>query len=281
MLGLSRRVAASVALAVLAGCADVPDGRSSASVTVRASPVIVTIGGFNSCAVGSEGPTPMNTERWDRASALTARFARGDARWVRGCFDRQSRLYFISSSAPSVVTRATLADPYPFFSAVAALTDGPTHPVYVHGHSYGGWLGMFLAWELPASADVRVLSVADPISPAHCTVSSYLLAVASPLTAGIALAGCQRAPTDFLPVHRARLRARIAEGGWRHYYQRNFWPLRSGPYTDDAQPHRSYDVSPFLNGHGAHPSWNAHAGIAELSLIWYSFESSIANDYGE
>ena len=98
-----RRARALAALASLAACADGLDGRSAASVTVRASPVIVTIGGFNSCAVGSEGPTPMNTERWDRARALTARFARGDARWVRGCFDRQSRLYFIPSSAPPVV----------------------------------------------------------------------------------------------------------------------------------------------------------------------------------
>jgi hypothetical protein len=281
MPSTARRALASVALTALGACADVPDGRSSASVDFRASPVIVTIGGFNSCAVESDGPTPMHTERWDRSSALTERFARGDARWVRGCFDRQSRLYFVSSASPSVVVRAALSDPYPFFSAVESVTAGGRHPVYIHGHSYGGWLAMFLAWQLPDSVDVRQLSVADPISPAHCTVSSYLLAIASPLTAGAALAGCQRAPTDFLPAHRARLRARVADGGWRHYYQRNFLPLRSGPYTDGAQPHRSYDLSPFLNSRGVHPSWNAHAGIAELSLIWYGFEASIASDYGE
>jgi pimeloyl-ACP methyl ester carboxylesterase len=262
---------------LLPGCAEDSASIATDGVRNRASPVVVTLGGFNSCAVGPQGPTPRSTDRWTRSEALSNRFGGSDPRWVRACFDRASRLHFVSSANPAVVRTTTLDALGPFFDSIASLTEGAAHPLYVQGHSYGGWLGMYLVWYLPQSTDVRLLFAVDPISPAHCTVSSYLLALS---TAGTSLAGCQRAPSDFSAADRRYLRQRVRDGGWRHYFQRNFLPLRSSAYSDGAEPHRSYDLSPFLNRNGARPSWNAHGGIAELSVVWYSFEASIATDLG-
>lgn len=266
---------------VFAGCAEENQSTQGAGVVrTEASPVVVTLGGFSSCAVSRSGPTPAGTDRWDQSVRISSRFARGDERWVRGCFDRSSQLHFISSQNPTVVQSTSLARLNPFFDAVAALTEGDRHPLYVMGHSYGGWLAMYLTCYLPLNTDIALLYTIDPISPVHCNVTSYVRALLLPLGAGTALAGCQRPPSDFTVEDRNYLRSHVRDGGWRHYYQRNFLPLRSNAYTDGATPHRTYDLSPLLTRTGVHPSWNAHVGIAELSLLWMGFEGSIATDYG-
>lgn len=265
----------------LSACGEATPETQSSAVLMRASPVLVTLGGFNSCAVSREGPTPRGTERWDRAMQIVTRSGRSDTRWAHACFDRSSRLYWVSSAQSDRVASTSLDELSSFFDSVSALTAGGQRPLYVTGHSYGGWLAMYLVWYLPTRSDIALLATVDPISPAHCAVSSYLWALALPWTAASSLAGCQRAPSDFTVQDRQYLLSRVRAGGWRHYYQRNFWPLRSGPYSDSAPPSRSYDMSPFLTRSGAHPSFNAHLGIAELSSIWYSIEASMLNDYAE
>ena len=271
-----------LAAALSAGCAGDPvSTEATASGVARAvvEPVFVTLGGFNSCFRTADGPTPVGSDRWAKSARLTQRFTHGDPRWVRGCFDGAGRLYWISSVAPMVV-RSTGTDALvPFVLAVADRAGGERRPVYLHGHSYGGWVATLTAAALPSTVDLRLLVTVDPISPAHCAVSSYLRALASPAAAPWILAGCQRAPTDVSVDTRQRVLGRLPDGGWRHYYQRNFLPLRSSAFEGAPQPHRTYDVSAFLthNG-GAHPSWNAHSGIDELSVVRYTLEASIERD---
>lgn len=280
-MALRRVCAALCAMALCAGCADGVYADSVSNELERGGPepVIVTLGGFTSCASAPQGPTPAGTARWERAARLSQRFSRGDARWVRGCFDAASQLHWVSSSAPGVVRSTTVDDLVPFFNAVAERVGDPRRPLYVIGHSYGGWVAAHTAARFAPSANLRLLFTVDPISPNDCTVGSYLRAAASPVTAPWSLAGCQRAPADLSLSDRARIVDHVPERAWRHYYQRNFIPLRSSPFEGAPQPHRSFDVSPLLtrNG-GAHPSWNAHVGIDELSLVWYSFEASIEHD---
>lgn len=271
-----------VLAAAFGGCAGDPSGTAAtASGFARASaePVIVTVGGFNSCYRTTAGPTPAGSDRWAKSARLTQRFTHGDPRWVRGCFDGGGRLYWVSSAAPTVVRSTSTDALVPFVLAVAERAGGERRPVYLHGHSYGGWVAAQTAAALPSSVDLRMLVTVDPISPAHCAVASYLRAVASPAAAPWVLAGCQRAPTDVGADMRRWVLDRLPDGGWRHYYQRNFLPLRSSAFEGAPPPHRSYDVSAFLthNG-GAHPSWNAHSGIDELSVVWYTLEASIERD---
>lgn len=280
------RASPSIALplSVCVACAPAVEGESLSSSIERrgVEPVIVTLGGYTSCAADSRGPTPAGTARWTKSARLSARFSLGAPRWVRGCFDAGSRLYWVSSDAPGLVRSTTLDALSPFLAAVAERVGDTPRPVYLIGHSYGAWVAMHAAARLPAAAELRLLYTVDPISPNDCSVGSYLRAAASPLSAPWSLAGCQRAPTDISIDTRARILARTPDGGWRHYYQRNFVPLRSGAFSGAPSPHRSYDVSPLLTrSGGAHPSWNAHAGIDELSLVWYSFEASIERDRGE
>ncbi len=273
--------ALGVSLVFCGACTGPASGgdRDTAELAGAREPVLVVLGGFNSCLGTSARPTPVGSDRWDRAVRLSARFARTDSRWVRGCFDGAGRLHWISSAAPATVRTAPLDALEPFFAAVSERVGPPGRPVYLLGHSYGAWLAMFAVWSLAPSADVRLLVTVDPISPAHCSVASYLRAAASPASAPYYLAGCQRAPTDFTPEARRRIVGVVREGGWRHYYQRNFLPLRSGPFDGDGQPHRSYDLSAFLSHlGGVRPSWNAHTGIDALSVVWYTFEASIEHD---
>lgn len=278
----SRRRGWTLALGLLGGCTDAPGGATTTSRIALAprEPVIVTLGGFDSCATGPLGPTPEGTARWETSARLSRRFAAEEPQWVRGCFDITSRLYWIASDAPTTVRSTTLDALGPFLDAVnGRVGDGARRPVFLLGHSYGGWLAMRAAWSLPPSADLRLLFTVDPISPNECTVGSYLRAVASPLTAPWSLAGCQHAPTDFTRSARQRIVTRVSDGGFRHYYQRNFVPLRSSAMEGDPQPHRTYDVSAFLTHlGGVHPAWNAHVAIADLSIVWYSFEASIERD---
>lgn len=263
------------------GCSGEPSGiAATASGASRASlePVIVTLGGFNSCLGTFTAPTPVGSDRWAKSARLSQRFTHGDPRWVRGCFDGGGRLYWVSSAAPAVV-RATTTDALGPFVQEVAERAGARRPVYLHGHSYGGWVAAQTAAALPTSVELRMLVTVDPISPNECAPSNYLRAAASPAAAPWILAGCQRAPADVTAGVRRAVLDRLPDGAWRHYYQRNFLPLRSGPFELPALPHRTYDVSAFLthNG-GAHPSWNAHSGIDELAVVWYTLEASIEVD---
>jgi pimeloyl-ACP methyl ester carboxylesterase len=264
---------------LLAGCGApgyTDDERATGLTHAPREPLVVSFGGFSSCADGPDGVTPAGTDRWARAEAVTREVTLGAPRWVRGCFDRAGRVHWITSAAPDTVQRTGFDVLAPLVRSVAERAGGS--PVYLHGHSYGGWVAMHLAASLPASVQVRMLVTVDPISPAHCTPASYLVAAASPLTAPWTLAGCQRAPTDFSPGARRWILARLPDGAWRHYYQRGFIPLRASDF-DAPSAHRRYDVSPFLTRlGGAHPSWNAHVGIDELSVVWHTFAASIAND---
>lgn len=268
-----------VLLGLCVGCGAPPLGEGEQATALSSAPrepVVVSFGGYDSCA---RGDTPRGTERWARAERLSQRLQRASPRWLRGCFDGGGTLRWTSSSAPTRVEGTRPEALAPVIRAVHELAGG--RPVYVHGHSYGAWVAMQLAYALPPTTDLQMLVTVDPISPAHCTPSHYLAALASPLTAPWSLAGCQRAPTDFPSWARQRILARLPDGGWRHYYQRRFIPLRSSAFDAPGAPHRSYDVGPFLTHlGGAHPSWNAHVGADELSVVWYTFEASIAHALG-
>lgn len=269
----------------ISACSSGEQSSSTSNVLERieANPVIAVMGGFNSCMEDADGnKTPRGSERWVNAEAVSAEHARGEALWVRSCFDMWGWLYYITSDAPDVVYYTHISEPTPLFDAIESLTagQGEQHPVYLLGHSYGGWLAMYAGLHLPSTAKVRLLYTVDPISPAHCTPANYLSSIAQPGNTSTHLAGCRRAPTDFTQEYRGMINARLAESGWRHYYQLNFSPLHSGAYVDAAQPAHSYDVSPFLGRGGSRPSWNAHAAIDDLSMIWYSFKTAIGSDLG-
>jgi hypothetical protein len=271
-----------LATIALSACSGAPDATLSETRDAPRNPAIVVMGGFNSCLTDVNGAsTPVGSARWNNAAGLSARFAVGAQRWVRSCYDTSGNIFFIEAKAPGVVRRATVSDPSPFFQAVKDETDDGQNPLFLLGHSHGGWLAMYTAYWLNDASDVRLLETVDPISPLNCTPSSYYTAIMSPATAPWMLAGCMEAPSDFTDAQLARISRRLPERAWIHYYQRNFLPLRSDAFRTATQPGSTLDLSPFLDvDDGVHPAWNAHTGIDELYAVWGTFENRIALDLG-
>lgn len=252
-----------------------PSELSGTETESAPNPVIVTMGGFNSCEVIDGVKTPEGGERWVKSEELTSKFAGAKELWLRSCYDKWGNIHYISSLDPSDIRTTHNDDLAGYLSRLTALTEQGRNPVFLIGHSHGGWLAMEIARRLPEWVRVMSLTTNDPISPRHCTPVNYIAAIASPSASGIALAGCRQAPADMNENIRSSILARMPGRGWRHYYQRNFLPLSSSPFTGDAQPHLSQDLSSFLSFRGVLPSWNAHTGIDQLTIVWHSFEVSI------
>lgn len=242
----------------------------------RPNPVIITMGGYNSCGEDIRGnSTPIGNERWTKGATLSEKFAGVTSLWIRSCFDKWGYVRYIWSGEPNIIRATQISDLTGFVSRIAVLSAQGRNPVFMIGHSYGGWMALEIARQLPEHVNVAGISTNDPISPRHCTPLNYVAALGDPIGA---LAGCRRAPSDITNEMRTQVLARIPTGAWRHYYQRNFIPLASSEFPGSAQPHLSQDLSPFLKlGSGVRPSFNAHTAIDQLSIVWYSFEVSIDN----
>lgn len=258
-------------------CSKLPTSKMAGSQSPRPEPVVVTMGGYNSCRSDSSGkPTPMGTERWKKSARISSKYAAARELWVRACFDTKANIHYVSSASPNTVKTASVSDPLPFFKAIDAHVVDESTPVFLIGHSHGGWLAMYTAFWLPSDVPVKRLFTVDPISPRSCTSESYY----SSLLSKSALQGCQASPGDFSEAELSKIVNRLPAQAWSHFYQRNFLPLRSSAFTGSAKPGLSQDLSPFLKvGPGAaRPSIVAHIAIDDLSLVWHGFETVIGLD---
>lgn len=257
---------------------DAPSNISTAQETESTpNPVIITMGGFNSCESSEGTSTPRGNHRWDQGARLSEKFAQESELWLRSCFDKWGNIHYISSLNRRRILTVTIDTLDEYLATISTLSERGRNPVFILGHSHGGWLALTTIHQLPSWVSVKLISTVDPISPKHCTPSNYIAAIAAPIFSGTVLEGCRQAPTDLNDSIRADILARIPDGSWRHYYQRNFLPLSSSAFGGSSLPHFTQDLSPFLSNFpsGARPSFNAHSGIAELSLVWYSFEVSL------
>lgn len=263
-----------VFVVLFSGCGPVSPSSVASIENVDANPVLVVMGGFSSCASGPSGWTPMNTRRWQRASRLSHQFAvNGEAYWLRSCWDRTGNIHFVSSRNYPNVTSVDL-DGLSILRNMLSAEAGDNRPVYFVGHSHGGWLAMKLISAMGSRLNVKGLVTVDPISFSDCRPSHYLRAIAYPGTSS--LAGCSRAPSAAATANVSRA---LENGTWRHFYQRNFIPLRSSAFNGSHRPDSSHDMSPFLSVSrgGAAASWNAHTGIDRLDSIWYMSEMMVQN----
>src|SRR5690606_13425596 len=84
-------------------------------------------------------------------------------------------------------------------------------PVYLVGHSHGGWLVTRLAADLPAAVNVKRLETIDPISYLRCTRDTILNGIWRPNPE------CLRSPSDFDEAELTRIAARSVS--WVNHYQ--------------------------------------------------------------
>ncbi len=240
-------------------------------------PMIVAMGGFNSCVDQNGKLTPMGMDLDVIRRSLDEMIDYPELpTFFRSCYDKSGTIYW--QTARQVEHLGTAAPQTTSFEDLAPMVEAivrehkhfPQRPVFIVGHSHGGWLAMKTALILPASVPLAGVVTNDPISRVNCGVQAILWQVNHN--------GCQEAPQDVSDDERGQILARISGGGqWRHYYQRNFAPLRSAAFAGTNVPQVQVDLSPFLSyyGGGTVASMNAHTGIDNMQSPWIHIRAHV------
>ena len=257
------------------------------------APVFVAMGGFNSCGNDaiSAGFSPYSTPLARKVDALIAdsvaemsrryaefrSYAGEEIRWVYSCLDNKGDIFFASSNDHKIYG-VPMAERGAVWNAIDRESDGRKRPVYIVGHSMGGWLAMRAILEIVAEVTVNGLVTIDPISPPNCNPATYvrLLSSLNPDD----LTGCRQAPSDFSENDLSAIKRRLKPGGWKHFYQTNFLPLHSGPFSGNFLPDLSLDLSSLLDAlfGSVRNVVNAHSQIYNCNSIWLSVQAMINRD---
>jgi hypothetical protein len=294
-LGLAASVAVIAASA--SGCAapnDDVESSAGAAVSSGAAPLVVLVGGYNSCMATREEGEPLAFTKRGPAfvelleETLSEKMSKSlDV--VSSCFGHREytekvqgqqgeeektksivQLSILDTKTKDVESAdaydtervPTLDDLTPSIDRMAgaikrAEQRQPGRPVILIGHSHGGWMALKLATRLPAAIDVRALVTLDPISPLHCSVANaFSMLIGSPPP------GCTQAPPDIDPAAQLEITKRV--GVWQHYYQTQFSRLHSGPFSTLAKE-RSVEVRP--PGGGVLDT--AHSTITSDEAVWF------------
>lgn len=259
----------------------------------KPAPLVVVTGGYASCSGdGAGGVSPFG----GNTTAAGVRFVNGlhdhftatgwkgmsdsGIRWLFSCFTETSDL-FLQGSEDDGVVQTGAWDFGALLSRVEKLSDDYQRPIFVIGHSHGGWLAMQLveAFRKPITAGYLVTN--DPISFVECNASTYADAIFSVFGAWERTAPCRRAPGDFTGADIRKIRENLNGNQWKHYWQQHFVALHSGEIP--GGPDTSMDMSPFfsLMSGGVASSWSAHTRIAGLDSIWYGLGESFKRVFEE
>lgn len=263
---------------------------ATAALGALPAPLVVVTGGYDSCVDDGQGGVSPFGSNFTAAGVqmineLHAHYSSPDVnwrgmsdggiRWLFSCFTRSSELYVQGSSDGGVVGAQDLTA---LTDRIGSLSEDYRRPIFVIGHSHGGWLAMRVVEALRKPIVGGFLATLDPISFVECNASTFADALLA-WSAWDYLAPCRQAPGDFTAGDVQRIRTNLAGHQWKHYWQNHFVPLHSGEIP--GGPDFSLDMSPFFSimSDGAASSWSAHTRIAYLSSIWFGLKASIQNVY--
>ena len=149
-------------------------------------------------------------------------------------------------------------------------------PVYIIGHSYGGWTAMRLVSQLLENhpeihSSLRALYTIDPISPLHCSPSTFISAAIE------SIPGCQRAPSDISGDERIFIRDHL-QGRWLNFYETQFHRLHSSRMPELEEDKQSFKIrleytNPIFN--------DAHNLISKDRRIWAMLSKTVLKDLAE
>ncbi|MBL6991823.1 MAG: hypothetical protein ISR65_18720 [Bacteriovoracaceae bacterium] len=229
--------------------------------------LVVGLGGYNSCSNDYDGPAPygMGLSRGVQELIESIKQASPDTKvdYLLAC---------LGDGAPPWVRAAIVTSKNPDYSegirsrsigpAIKDLLDDPTTPVYIVGHSYGGWLSLHLTLVQFAPKDVNVAGVftIDPIDPQLCDSSMMgkMIAMMN-IMMGMFMGGgqCYGAPRD-IPLDRAE-----SISNWLNFYQQEASLIRSAAIRG-AKNH-------YLSGYGR----RGHTLIARDRRVWEMIEEEV------
>lgn len=181
--------------------------------------VIAYFGGFNSCGAPQNPTGLFALDRFlQLKNALTVSGLQ--VHTITSCYRGvdSNHIVWQSSLQPDFYSVAW-DDPGAegqLFDEVVLLTENFRRPLFVIGHSYGGWLSTNLAAHLTAkygldeaSKVIEALITIDPISPYHCNQATYAGTVLQWASPGATLArvilgpgDCERAPIQITQADR-------------------------------------------------------------------------------
>ncbi len=208
--------------------------------------LFVTLGGYDSCSKSSRSDLPpLGTgmyPRSEKVSQAVATKSRGlKILWIAGCLEAEAppdgEGQFVYSDRPRSLDHGDARKLRNEIEAIAKAEPGI--PVFIAGHSYGGWIGMYLADELHASVKIAGLFTVDPISP-DCGPMEFVFGDSS----------CHRAPEDF--DNKAILK-RV--GNWVNFYQ-------------TADSWLSSSKIPGAENHEIEFTWGPHGDIDSDPGVW-------------
>lgn len=216
-------------------------GDGATTTSGAAVPVLAFLGGYTSCGKknGADDPTAMAlAEPFTAIKAKVAQTLGGTPpASVLSCYSTDyANVRYVTSTTGDKVH---LDDVDGFVDAVEQLALKAGGPVFIVGHSYGGWTAMYLATRLDQKVKLGGVVTLDPISKVECTPDKFIST-----TLGLGGGeGCQRAPADFTAQQVSFIAERTPS--WLNYYQTDVAQLHSGEIQGAKNSHKQYSSGGF------------------------------------
>jgi pimeloyl-ACP methyl ester carboxylesterase len=270
---------------------------SSAKSHVENTPIILVLGGYQSCPLSRElvvMPTAGTIAKMEPGiTALKSDFERAHGqtpKFLFACYtgilrdmtlDRlelwisyqsnfgSKQVHKLRSSG--IRDRSAIS---PLYRTVSDFVDPLSNPkIYIVGHSYGGWSAIQVAQELgDRGFHVSGLTTIDPINPVLCKPRAL---AGNILSSGSAPLGCLTAPSDF----DSRIFQHVS--WWRNFYQKQTTILHSDAiqqleFYNPGTDRKSDFGNSLIRKNG---NIDVHSALAHDENIWKWVASAIIRTY--
>ncbi|MCB0405047.1 MAG: hypothetical protein KDD51_09690 [Bdellovibrionales bacterium] len=211
--------------------------------------LVVALGGYNSCGSSNN---PYNIGMYDQTASLVKKLSARtpNVKYIVACLrtvappDGEGR--YVTSEAPKDIRVGNAAK---IKSVIESMSTKNT-PIFVIGHSYGGWLSMYLSTQL-SDRKLAGLFTVDPISPKTC----------GPVEVLLGSAGCHQSPRD---LENADILKTTAH--WLNFYQTDDRWLTSSEIDEAQNFHITYDDS--------------HTAIDADDRVWTRIVNTVQTEVG-
>lgn len=214
--------------------------------------IFVVMGGYNSCPSSSRVLAPYGIGMYAPYKALETKLKTAypgmEVSSLISCLPEvappNGEAKYVLSSNPNKLRYGDSKDIYKEIRAL--MTQFPDAPTFIAGHSYGGWMAMYMS-EAIKSDQFKALFTMDPIGPA-----------CGPLEVVFGSSDCHRAPRD-------RDNRAIADNvaHWSNFFQKaDSWLTSSEIDEADANYHVKYN-------------WGPHSDVDGDKRVWAKVEQAV------
>ncbi|MEZ4752378.1 MAG: hypothetical protein R3B54_17620 [Bdellovibrionota bacterium] len=233
-----------VSLSLIATAFEVPSERIELEDVL-----VVALGGYNSCGSSNN---PYGIGMYGQTEALVKKLSARTpkVKYIVACLRTaappEGEGRYVTSDAPNDIRIGNAAK---LKSVIESMSTKNT-PIFVIGHSYGGWLSMYLSTRL-SDRTLAGLFTVDPISPKTC----------GPVEVLIGAAGCHQSPRDLENGDIQKIAAH-----WLNFYQTDDRWLTSSEIAEAQNFHISYDDS--------------HTAIDGDDRVWTRIVTTVQSEVG-